>query len=736
MNSPQQPSAAPSTPPPGMGVDDVLYTLFRHKWLILAFFCLGVVAACYVRVTKPPNFASHAKIKIHWLDEVAPPPGTDPDRITTLRPAIAAALNAEKETIKTLDVASNVAVAIGPRRLLLGKGDDVMQAAGLVCGSIDVDILPAAPVMTVSFRHKDKSLVQAAVNAVIKAYLQKRNEGSTMDEQYVLQEHDIAEKLAETQRALSTVLLTNKLVSIEDTKKAYQEQQTHWKDVLRTAEVELAAKKAALSDGSQQALEPGSTNSALVPADIAEEYSGIVQDLAHMKSQERELVTINRYTELHPAVLTVRGEIKKLTEKKIDLLSRYPGLVDMSTHGTNSPVVALAADLGAIRALTGKIAVIQAVLVEIEKALSQVLTIEPVIADLTQRRNQYATNLASFSKAINEARFAALSASRAANISTIETPTPPEQDRKKLMKMLMMAFLGCVGAGLGLAFAIDFFLDRSIKRSADIERHLKLPVFLSIPDTGWTNQIYLPWSNGNSTKKLAAGSNGNGGGNGNDHALAHWDPVHHLQPYTDGLRERLLTYFEINDQAQKRPKLVGLTACAQGAGVTTLASGLAASLSRVGNGNVLLVDMNVNEGVARSFHHGKPGCGLTETPGPDTAAGGLEQEKHNLYLATLKRPESDEAVPLPVQSFNQLMPKLNASEYDYIIFDLPPVSQTSATPRYSGYMDLVLLVLESEKTGQQRAAKASTLMQESRAKVAAVLNKYRQHVPAALAQDC
>jgi len=50
-------------------------------------------------------------------------------------------------------------------------------------------------------------------------------------------------------------------------------------------------------------------------------------------------------------------------------------------------------------------------------------------------------------------------------------------------------------------------------------------------------------------------------------------------------------------------------------------------------------------------------------------------------------------------------------------------------------MDIVLLVLESERTGQQMAAKASALMQESRAKVATVLNKYRRHVPAALAQE-
>jgi serine/threonine protein kinase len=83
--------------------------------------------------------------------------------------------------------------------------------------------------------------------------------------------------------------------------------------------------------------ESGSINSDAVPPEIAREHSGVLSDLANFKSQERQLVTINRYTESHPAVLTVRREIEKLTDKKADLLARYPGLSEMAKHGTNSP---------------------------------------------------------------------------------------------------------------------------------------------------------------------------------------------------------------------------------------------------------------------------------------------------------------------------------------------------------------------------------------------------------------
>ena len=40
----------------GLGMDDVFFTLFRHKLLILAFVCLGVIAAVVVRIVKPPLY--------------------------------------------------------------------------------------------------------------------------------------------------------------------------------------------------------------------------------------------------------------------------------------------------------------------------------------------------------------------------------------------------------------------------------------------------------------------------------------------------------------------------------------------------------------------------------------------------------------------------------------------------------------------------------------------------------
>jgi len=85
--------------------------------------------------------------------------------------------------------------------------------------------------------------------------------------------------------------------------------------------------------------------------------------------------------------------------------------------------------------------------------------------------------------------------------------------------------------------------------------------------------------------------------------------------------------------------------------------------------------------------------------------------------------------------FSHLVSKMKASDYDYIIFDMPPVTQISVTPRLARFMDMVLLVVESEKTNRDVAQRAAALLSESRANVGVVMNKNRSYVPKRLHQE-
>jgi Mrp family chromosome partitioning ATPase len=116
----------------------------------------------------------------------------------------------------------------------------------------------------------------------------------------------------------------------------------------------------------------------------------------------------------------------------------------------------------------------------------------------------------------------------------------------------------------------------------------------------------------------------------------------------------------------------------------------------------------------------------------ETKSEALVQE--NLYVVN-GNANSQELPRILPKRFAALIPKLKASDYDYIIFDMPQVSQTSLTSRLARFMDMVLLVVESEKTDRELVKQANIWLTESGATVGAVLNKTRQYVPERLHQE-
>jgi Mrp family chromosome partitioning ATPase len=259
---------------------------------------------------------------------------------------------------------------------------------------------------------------------------------------------------------------------------------------------------------------------------------------------------------------------------------------------------------------------------------------------------------------------------------------------------------------------MEQFLDRSVKRPSEIETKLGLPLLISIPDMQ-KNDF------GKHDRMTSPGT-----------SIAPWDREHPLHQFYEGLRDRLIVYFEVRNAIPK-PKLVAVTSCGHGAGVSSIAAGLAAMLSETGDGNVLLVNISGDKGAAQQFHNGELGYSLDEVLETGNKCALV---KANLYAIT-ERANGDRLPTNLPKKLSALMPKLKASEYDYIIFDMPPVNQTTSTARLSVLMDMVLLVIESEKTNQDVIKCVIKLLAESKATVSTVLNKFRNYIPARLHQE-
>src|SRR5260370_185678 len=95
-------------------------------------------------------------------------------------------------------------------------------------------------------------------------------------------------------------------------------------------------------------------------------------------------------------------------------------------------------------------------------------------------------------------------------------------------------------------------------------------------------------------------------------------------------------------------------------------------------------------------------------------------------------PSRNSSSVISMPKFHTHTPKLKASDYDSIFFAMPPVSQPSVTLRLGGFMDAMLLGVESEKTNRDAVLEAGSLLAETTANVSGVLNKTRPYIPAGL----
>jgi polysaccharide biosynthesis transport protein len=274
---------------------------------------------------------------------------------------------------------------------------------------------------------------------------------------------------------------------------------------------------------------------------------------------------------------------------------------------------------------------------------------------------------------------------------------------------------------IGFALLKELLLSATIHRPSDLEKHVGITSLMSIP--------YKPAFNGSSSK-----SNGSSRAiitrNGNEKLVAPWDTGHFIRPYSEAIRDRLGLYFELHNLTHK-PKLVGVASLSEKAGTSTLAAGLAAALSETNDGKVLLVDVRLGPDQVHPFFRGKPAYALNDALG---STGEIDPAAENLYLAVVGNPKAGPA-QLGLTKFFDLMPNLKASDFDYIIFDMPCLEQTSPTWGMAPFMDKMLVVAEAGRNSRDAINRAYHRLVHERDNVSVVLNKVRSYAPKQLELD-
>jgi uncharacterized protein involved in exopolysaccharide biosynthesis/Mrp family chromosome partitioning ATPase len=736
----------------GLSLDDIYYVLFRRKWLVIGFSAAGLIAALLVRAIMPAPYQSEAKLFIRYVmdSKSLNPMGGDSKVVQSLTDQGDAIINGELEILKSLDLANEVAKEIGPQRILgQGAGTNEQRAGLAIRNGLQVDPPQRGSVIKLAFKHSDQFLVQDVLNKVIDVYFKKHVEihGAVgIFEEVLTRETDqLRSRLKGTEDALRKAKVSAGVISVEDTRKGYTEQISKIRQELFNAEAELVERNAAVQELNKRfpakTNAPASTEGSSVPPEQLSEYNTLCSRLDGLRKREQELLT--QFTPENALVKEVRQQIIETEKSKQKAEEENPKLATFNVVVPKTgehPPVDLFTETVQITALGAKIEVLSKQLDKIRNEATTMDETERVISELQRTKELEDSRYRYYSESLERARVNdALSSGKVSNISKIQEPSPPFKDAEKLHKLLLTILLGGIAAGIGLAFVVELYLDRSVRRPAEIEARLNLPLFVSMPDTKRNGYARAHKKRRNKPLPVVKTEEANSPGPGNGSPsttngtgeVAPWDVKHPLRPFYEGLRDRLVTYFEVRNLTHK-PKLVAVAGCAKGAGVTSTAAGLAACLSEAGDGNVLLVDMNLAHGAAHHFYKGELACGLDEVLENGKRDDALVQD--NLYVVS-EGSNSDKLPRIMPKRFTSLVPKLKASDYDYIIFDMPPISQISITPRLASFMDIVLLVVESEKTDRDLVKRAAALLAESKANVGVVLNRTRSHVPRKLLQE-
>jgi uncharacterized protein involved in exopolysaccharide biosynthesis len=663
-------------PHSGMSMNDILFILYRHKWKILLCTLIGIAGAAAVYFLSQ-TYESQAKLMVKYvaertaIDKLETPIETPNSQNENI-------LNSEVEILTSWDLAMQVAEAIGAEKLLKDSGGKATTAAaaGSILKGLKAAPLKGSNIISVSYQNNDPELAVRVLQELVTRYFDKHLEvhRSIGAFAFVKNETDqVRAQLNETEEQLKQLKTKIGITSVTEGTATLNAELVKNKQDLAAAEGELAAQKARVTTLERWVAavdKADSDNNGRQPGGKAiREYQTLFNRVAYLRQMETEL--LSKYTPENRMVKIKQAQIEDLEKQRRDLEEKYPSIVAtiLTTGGSQNTKPDLTAERSRLVEVQARRDTLRNQLNGVQDRLKLFSEQGPQMAELERKKELEETNYKYFEASLEKARIdETLDPSRMPNISVVQKPSPASVALGDVKKIVIGLAAGGFALGVGLALLIELVLDRTVKRPLELETRLRIPLLLSVPHFGRNGHLRLRLDNavGDPVKGLPDSAR---------HSVAAWEDDHSIRPFCNAIRDRLAYFFEVNRMTH-RPKLVVVTGLSKGAGASTLALGLAASLSEDGDGKVLLVNHQLDP-----------------------------------------------------KRFYDLISQFRVSDYDYVIFDLPFLSDTSPTPAMAGFADKVLLVVEAEKSSPDTVKRAYEALGAAKARVSVIFNKSRSYGP-------
>jgi uncharacterized protein involved in exopolysaccharide biosynthesis/Mrp family chromosome partitioning ATPase len=742
----------PQSSKEAFGPQDVIYILFKHKWKIIVLSLLGFTASAVVYLNRKPLYESQAKLLVRYVlnrNSVDPfqsqmnPTGGPGDSI----------INTEIEILKSEDLAKAVAEAVGVDKLMPHSGGNakIEDAAGLVCSQLSVAVAPGSNVVHINYSAEDPELSVSVLGELVQQYFIKHlqiHRSANAFELVSKQAEEVEKRLKATELELDGLRTKSGITSLVEATSALSTQRARTQEDLMFAKAELAEQLAKVksvkgasgfdvpSANAVNPAKPLSDGKEVVektPVHVVGEYKSLLDVLAVLQKRDFELRL--KFKSGNRLVTLNDSQVKEYEAKRLALVKQYPDLINETAALNPENKTAqwsLSTENAKLASIMARLDVYENHLKEIKNQFNEQYAVGAKIEALERKRQMEDAEFRSLELNLKNAKVdQTLDPSRMPNITMVQQPSKPIKTYDKITQKIVLGLAGIgVAMGLGAAFLIELLFDRRIKRPTEIQARLQLPLLLSIPFIRQRDRLDHLLTNESDALRL-----GNQGDSKQQIAQKKWTPESAVQkaigfilPYSETIRDRIIFNFEVNNITHK-PKLVAVTGLSDGAGASTIAAGLAKSFSEISGAKVLLVDL--------SSYHPEESEIFGETP-RHSLNGALQlarnitfkASRQSLYYAsaTARRDQTGLTTFSPIHLY-ELMPQLQASDFDYIIFDMPPIDQTSRTLTMAGLMDKILLVLDAENTSRDALKWGYSELVKGRADVSCIFNKTRSHAP-------
>lgn len=705
--------------PPSFTVKRLFFIVSRHKVMLAVCTMAGLVAAGVIFFTTPTVYRSEARLLLRYVaDSTILDSAAAGERIVSPDRSGENIINSEMEVLTSRDLVEQVVTELGEDKFV-GRNEphpNRMYVVERALANLHVVVPTRSSVFRLYFDGATPTTAQDFLKRLVDLYLQKhiavhRSVGAY---DFLSQQTDqLRTKLAETEDELRKIKKEAGVVSVNEARSSLAGRMDELNKALDSAEEQLAASQAKMNVMSPLfAQEPKQVVAKPIVADTPA-ANELYDRLARL--QDRELALLSTYREDSSILQDVRTQIEDIRALLKGQNKPLP-IAGEPLLSTNLQSVLRGEEVN-LASIQARVETLKRQIEDTKNEGRRLDEFEGRLVQLERNREIQESNYKFFSQSLEQARIDdALDAGKISNISIVQPASLPLfRLHPNLRRHMALAILLGVLCGLGMGILTDEFIDHTLKTALEVERELRIPVIVSAPLLA-----------GQGAKAMAAGTAAGKpvDSPGSSLPVPAGKSFSELRVYFEALGNRLGS---LTHETPRRPLVFGLTSCVQGSGVTTFACGLAIALARGGQERVLLIDLNTGGASAHRVFGVNPSGTLVDILADRD--GNTAAVERNLYLLSSGQPGRNPDVGL-VERVKQFVRHDGESEYDFVVLDMPPVSDTSLTLRMAGMTNAIVMVIEADKVDRDVARRAIELLARDKAAVVgAVFNKRRSFGP-------